>query len=337
MSKSIDFFLKNIHNIRYTLIDGVRMSKEKRKKYRILVVDDEVDIRSSLSDYLESEGFNVLSAENGKQALSVFNDNTIDLVISDLVMPELDGIGLVKKIRKIDEGVPVIIMTAFSTVEYSVEAMKAGAFDFISKPFDFKRVLFVIEKALETRRLRKLAKRSDYYKRLSDIDGLTEIYNHRFIKQLVDREIKRHIRYSGTLCVLMIDIDDFKSVNDVYGHPTGDVVLIKVADMIKKSIRGCDILSRYGGEEFLVALPVTPINDAKNVADRIVKSFNANLFDIGKDKEPIKITVTIGISAYPDNSGNKEELIENADRALYQGKNKGKNQVVLYNADVRGV
>ncbi len=313
------------------------MNKVKRKKYRILVVDDEIDIRSALSDYLSFEGFSVLTAENGKQALAVYNENVIDLIISDLVMPELDGIGLLKKIRKIDEDVPVIIMTAFSTVEYSVEAMKAGAFDFISKPFDFKRVFFVIVKALETRRLRKLAKRSDYYKRLSDIDGLTEIYNHRFIKQLINREIKRHIRYSGTLCVLMIDIDDFKKVNDIYGHPTGDVVLIKVADLIKKSIRGCDILSRYGGEEFLVALPVTPINDAKNVADRIVKSFNANLFDIGKDKDSIRVTVTIGLSAYPDNSGNKEELIANADKALYRGKNNGKNQVVLYNADVIGV
>jgi len=309
---------------------GVLMNMRKKRHNCILIVDDEYDIRISLKDYLELESFTVYTAENGKKALDIFNDNEIDLVISDIVMPELDGIALIKKIKKIDSDIPVIIMTAFSTVEYSVEAMKAGAFDFISKPFDYKRVLFVIDKALETRRLRELARRSEYYKKLSNIDGLTEIYNHRFIKQLIDREIKRHLRYSGTFCVLMIDIDDFKKVNDNYGHPAGDMVLIKVAELIKKSIRGCDILSRYGGEEFLVALPVTPISDARNVADRIINAFNSNLFDIGKGHSPIKVTVTIGLSAFPDNSRNKEELVENADKALYIGKKNGKNQVVVY-------
>ena len=306
------------------------MEKEIEKKTCILVVDDEIGISSTLKDYLESEGFFTLTANNGKSALDVFKNNDVDLVISDIVMPELNGIGLIKEIKNIDEDIPVIIMTAFSTVEYSVEAMKAGAFDFISKPFDFKKVLFVIKKALETRRLRELARRSEYYKKLSNLDGLTEIYNHRFIKQLLQREIKRNIRYSGTLCVLMIDIDDFKNVNDTYGHPAGDLALIKAADLIKKSIRGCDILSRYGGEEFLVALPVTPVEDSRNVAERILTSFNKNVFKIGKDKKPISITVTIGLAAFPDNSNTMEELISNADKALYEGKNKGKNRIIVF-------
>ncbi len=305
------------------------MDKEEKKNY-ILIADDEPVICSNLKEYLEYEGFSVLTASNGKIALEIFKENDVDLVISDIVMPELDGISLIKEIKEIDIDVPVVIMTAFPTIDYSVEAMKAGAFDFISKPFDFKRVLFVIDKALETRRLRELAKRSEHYKRLSNLDGLTEIYNHRFIKQLIDREVKRHIRYSGTLCVLMIDIDDFKKVNDTHGHPAGDLVLIKAAELIKKSIRGCDILSRYGGEEFLVALPVTPIEDAKFVADRIVKSFNSDTFEIGKDKKPIALTVTIGLAAFPDNSNNKDELIGNADKALYKGKNNGKNRVVVF-------
>ncbi len=306
------------------------MEKDLKEKKCILIVDDEVDISSNLKEYLELEGYSALTANNGRDALEVFNENEVDLVISDIVMPELDGIKLIIAIREIDMDIPVIIMTAFSTVEYSVEAMKAGAFDFISKPFDFKKVLFVIEKALETRRLRELARRSEYYKKLSNLDGLTEIYNHRFIKQLIEREIKRHVRYSGTLCVLMIDIDDFKKVNDTYGHPVGDLVLIKAAELIKKSIRGCDILSRYGGEEFLVALPVTPVKDAQNVADRIVNSFNSDYFKIGKDKKSISITVTIGLAAFPNNSNNKDELIGNADKALYEGKEKGKNRVVIY-------
>ncbi len=304
-------------------------TREENKNF-ILIVDDEVDIGNNLKEYLELEGFKALTAENGKQALEIFKENNVDLVVSDIVMPEMDGIQLIKEIKELDIDIPVIIMTAYPTIEYSVEAMKAGAFDFISKPFDFKRVLFVIDKALETRRLRELAKRSEYYKKLSNLDGLTEIYNHRFIKQLIDREIKRHIRYSGSLCVLMIDIDDFKQVNDRFGHPAGDLVLIKSAELIKKSIRGCDILSRYGGEEFLVALPVTPVEDARNVAERIINSFNKTEFDIGKGKDPISLSVTIGLAAFPDNSRNKDELIENADKALYEGKAKGKNQVVVF-------
>ena len=137
-------------------------------KAKILVVDDEEDIRSSLVDFLTENNFTVFGAENALQALEIIRKKKIDIVISDVVMPGgMNGISLTREISLLERGIPVILMTAYGSIESAVESMKAGAFDFITKPFNFNHTLFIIEKATERMRLRKIAKKSQYYKNKS--------------------------------------------------------------------------------------------------------------------------------------------------------------------------
>jgi PleD family two-component response regulator len=185
------------------------MNEEGNKLANILIVDDEKEIRSYLTDLLTENNFNVFTAENGMKALEVIDKKKIDIVLADVVMPKMDGIALTRSIKEINPDIPVILMTAYASIEYAVESMKAGAADFISKPFKVKYALFIIKKVLETKQLEEKAKKTEYYKELSNIDALTSIHNYRFFKEMLENEIKRHKRYKRDLSFLLIDIDDF--------------------------------------------------------------------------------------------------------------------------------
>jgi len=303
---------------------------EMKDKVRILVVDDEEDIRLTLEEFLIDNNFTVFLAENALKALAILKKKSVDIVISDLIMPGMNGITLTKEIIESDPKISVIVMTAYASIERAVESMKAGAFDFITKPFNFKHTLFIIEKALETKRLKAMAQKSNYYKKLSNIDELTGIHNRRFFKQLISSEIKRHHRYNRQMSMLMIDIDDFKKINDSHGHLVGDSVLKSIASLLKKSIRGCDLIARYGGEEFAAILPETSEPEAKMVAERIVVTIQNYSFST-LDKKPIgPVTVTVGLASFPKDAKNKSQLLDKSDKALYMGKHSGKNRISIF-------
>lgn len=297
-------------------------------KAQILVVDDEAGIRQTLKDFLTGHGYEVLTAGEGEEALSLFQTYPIDLVIADIRMPgELNGLMLTRRIKDLNPNTPVIVITGYATIDYAVESMKAGAVDFIAKPLRMNHTLFVIEKALETQRLRELAEMSEYYKRLSNIDEMTGLYNFRFFMQMLHNEMERHTRYPDPLCLLIVDIDDFKQINDKYGHLVGDSVLRRVAILLKRSVRGCDILARYGGEEFSIILPATALKDALIVAERIRTTIAEHRFHLPDGLILEHITVTLGLGTFSPGDTGPEALIKKADDALYQGKKEGKNQV----------
>jgi diguanylate cyclase (GGDEF)-like protein len=187
--------------------------------------------------------------------------------------------------------------------------------------------LFVINKALETKRLSLLAKKSDYYKKLSRIDELTKLSNLRSFKKVLSEQLKEHKEMGKELSLMMADIDDFKNVNDSYGHQSGDRVLIDISMILKKSVRGCDFLSRYGGEEFAVILPETDSKAALKVGQRILKEISSFQFKSKDDKYIGKMTVTVGLSTFPGDGTSTGKLIEIADQALYKGKESGKNMI----------
>ena len=298
---------------------------------KLLVVDDEEDIRSSLQVFLTEKNFDVYTAESAQQALDIIKKRKIDIVISDVVMPGgMNGITLTREIFVLEQDIPVILMTAYGSIESAVESMKAGAFDFITKPFKFNHTLFVVEKALERLRLRKIAKKSEYYKNLSNIDDLTNINNYRSFKLILKSEIKRHSRYKRNLSLLMADIDNFKQVNDTYGHQIGDIVLKKVAELLRKSIRGCDSVARYGGEEFTVILPETSEDEAAMVGERIVQTIQKHKFKTFESTSIGNLTVTVGLASFPKDAVNTKGLIDKADQALYEGKKQGKNRLCVY-------
>lgn len=303
---------------------------DKQKVRKILIVDDEKGARETVGDYLAEDGFKVETTDTGIKAMEILQQSSFDLIISDLRMPGMDGIALTKNIKAMGIDAPIIVITGFATIEHAVESMKAGAFDFITKPFNFDQIKITVEKALETKRLQKLAKEREFYKKLSNSDELTELANYRYFSETLQKETSRAKRYNRPLSLMMIDIDDFKSCNDTYGHPAGDMVLKQIALLIKKNTRGCDLVARYGGEEFSVILPETSEEEAHVVTERIRESIDKFVFKTEDGKSIGNLSVTIGLSSIPKKANNKKELISTADSALYSGKASGKNCVVVY-------
>jgi len=306
------------------------VSKKGNKLANILIIDDEKEICLYLEELLTENDFVVFTAENGMKGLEIIENEKIDVVLADIVMPKIDGIALTRSIKEMNPDIPVILMTAYSSIEYAVESMKAGAADFISKPFKINYALFIIKKVLETKRLEKKAKKTEYYRKLSNIDALTSIHNYRFFKEILDNEIKRHKRYERNLSFLLIDIDDFKSINDTYGHLTGDIVLKKIARLLSKTVRSCDFLARYGGEEFAVILPETSEKEALMLGKRIVSIIENHKFKSVEGEPIIKISVTVGLTSFPRSASNLKQLIDRADQALYKGKRSGKNRITVF-------
>ena len=297
---------------------------------RILIVDDDDTVRESLGDFLEFHDFVVTAVASAADALETMARNEFDLVISDLVMPQMDGIALVKSIRDSGKDVPLLVMTGFASIEYAVESMKAGATDFLTKPLKFDHVMLIITRVLETCSLRKMAREREYYKDLSNSDGLTKISNYRHFNHVLQLEIDRQLRYHRPLTLLMIDIDDFKKTNDRYGHLMGDMVLIKIAALLTAEIRGFDFVARYGGDEFTVILPEVSEREALAVGRRIMKSISLHEFKSPEHKSIGSIGVTIGIASFPKDATQGQDLVAKADRAMYAGKSAGKNCLCVF-------
>ena len=159
-------------------------------------------------------------------------------------------------------------------------------------------------------------------------DGLTGAYNHRHFQESLQKEIGRAERRARPLTALMLDIDDFKAINDRYGHPVGDAILQRIVAEIRNEIRGdMDLLARYGGEEFAVILPETPVEEGAEVAERIRRRIDERLFRPPDSNDILRATVSIGLATYPIDAASKKELIEKADAALYRAKRGGKNAV----------
>lgn len=293
----------------------------------ILVVDDELDTLSLLTEFLEENKFKIISTDDPLNAVSIAEKENIDLVIADLKMPKMDGIELTREILSINSDMPVIIMTAYASIETAIESIKAGATDFITKPFKFKHTLFVVNKALERRALTQLAKKSVYYKKLSQTDELTGLFNLRSFRSVLDEHLKEHEKLGKGLSLMMADIDDFKRVNDNFGHQSGDKVLADIASILSKSVRGCDFLARYGGEEFAVVLPETGKRAALKVGQRILEEIEGFRFKSKDDESIGLITITVGLATFPRDGVSGKLLLESADKALYKGKEMGKNRI----------
>lgn len=296
---------------------------------KILLIDDEVEIRDLLADLLEGEGYEVCQAKDGVNGLEVFQSRNPDLVITDVRMPKKNGIELLKDIQDSDSEVDVIILTGQSDEATAIECLKAGAYDYLLKPIeDVELLLTAVSRALQKRHLEKQNKL--LIKQLEDMairDPLTGLFNVRQLYTYLDEEIARSARYNHEFCLFFMDIDFFKKVNDTYGHQFGDYVLQKMGRIMKSVLRSTNRLFRYGGEEFIIVLPETNRDEAISIIDRLMSTVRNHCFEY--EKHATNITVSIGGAIYPTHSSSKNDLIKIADQALYQAKKLGRDRYIF--------
>ncbi len=296
--------------------------------HTILLIDDEVDIVEILASMLVNEGYDVVTAGDGVEGLAKFKSISPDLVITDVKMPRMDGLEVLRAIKDAGSDVDVIIFTGHSDESTAIECIRRGAYDYLLKPLEDVDVLLVaINRALGKRALEQQNKALlQQLKDLSNKDPLTGLFNYRHLQQRLENEIERAIRYERHFCLFMIDLDNFKAINDGSGHQFGDFVLKEFADLACRTLRTTDIVFRYGGDEFTVLLPETSADDASTAARRLLEATRECRFDA--DGRSAKLTISIGSAVFDGvkNNSDQDTLIKQADKALYDAKRNGRNR-----------
>jgi diguanylate cyclase (GGDEF)-like protein len=291
----------------------------------VLLVDDDIAVKSSTEEFLALSGFNVTSASNAEEALELLDTFTPDIVITDIMMQEMDGLELTEYIKK-NYGAAVIVMTGYSADYSYEEAVNAGASDFIFKPFRFEELDLRIKRVLQEMRLQnEHAKMMKKLEELAITDGLTRLYNSRHFFSQVKTEMERYTRYLHPLSLLILDIDLFKNFNDTWGHLEGDKVLMAMGEIITCCLRTNDTAYRYGGEEFTVILPETRLEEACLVGERIMGILAERRFT-PVPGESVTVTISIGVTEFVKED-NLESFIKRADEAMYCSKKAGRNRL----------
>ncbi|MCK5581037.1 MAG: diguanylate cyclase [Candidatus Omnitrophica bacterium] len=306
------------------------MEENNSDKECILVVDDDHDFRKTIVRVLKKNGYDINQAEDGLQAVELIKSKSFALIISDVRLPGLDGIGvmssLIEKIQKTGDITKTMIITGYSDKDVPIRAIKLGVDDFLHKPFTIEVLRDTVEKLIKGYRLENDV---EYYKNLSILDGLTGAFNHRYFHKIMFREIARAARYNHPLSILMIDLDDFKKCNDTYEHLSGDRILKGVVRVMKDSVReNAGLIFRYGGEKFAVILPEINKNAALEYAERIRMLISKTDFQC--DSGAINVTISTGVATFPDAGETKDDLIQKAGAALCKAKESGKNCIYSF-------
>jgi len=293
----------------------------------ILVADDEPVNLALIKRRLEWEHYRIETAEDGGQAVEAARRVLPDLIILDVMMPVLDGLQACRLLKEdpATRDIPVIFLSALDDTDTKVRGLVLGANDYVSKPFRVEELLARVSVAIRMKLERdRLQQRVEVASEMSMTDALTGLLNRYGLHRALQRELAEARRYGRPLSCLLIDIDFFKAVNDTYGHAAGDGALQQAARVIADSVRGSDVVCRYGGEEFLVLAPETGVEGARALAEKIRQSFSARRF--GDAGRVFPLTLSAGVAQLdPGESGN--DMIARADEALYHAKQTGRDRV----------
>jgi len=299
---------------------------------RILVVDDHEDNIELLRARLLARGYQVEAAWDGEEALACVHAAPPDLILLDVMMPKIDGIEVARRIKRDPTlpFIPIIMQTALETTEDKVEGLDAGADDYITKPINFAELEARVKSLLRIKSLQdELERANTRLRHMSQTDGLTGVDNRRHIEERLTEMYEHAARLNEPLAVVMCDVDHFKSVNDTLGHQAGDAVLKQLAEVLRTSAREIDRVGRYGGEEFVVLLPGSNVEDAAAFAERVRRAVEATEF--AYPGGTVRRTLSAGVAAWPHpDVRHQEALVKAADDALYAAKEFGRNRIVAY-------
>ena len=303
---------------------------------RVLVAEDDRVTRELVGGLLRGHGFAVELYETASPIAERVTRGDVDLVILDVVLPGMNGLQACRLIKSVagDGFVPVILVTSKSDTESRVEGLRIGADDYVVKPLDERELLARVNAMLRIKRGHDEVVRAK--RRLEELavrDELTGLFNFRYLHSRIHEEFKRAQRHREPLACAMVDVDHFKRVNDGHGHDVGDALLVEVAERLKGALRETDVVTRYGGDEFLVMLPSTHFSGAITVAERIWDAVRSRPVRAmaGRDRVELNATISMGLALFPSRDvGSSKDLLRAADQALYQAKREGRDRICVF-------
>ena len=307
-----------------------------QKKETILIVDDSKFQRAIIREMLGNH-FHLEEATSGEECLTILekSGHLIDFVLLDLVMPDIDGFEVLRRRQEMElfKDIPVIVLTSSNSIEFQTEAFELGADEFIIKPVDARIALSRINNTLGVkRRLQNSLDEQNVWKVKSQIDEMTSLFNKMTIEHLVSKTLTD--TPSSLHALMVIDIDNFKSVNDIYGHTVGDHIICVIAGVISSQFRNTDFVGRIGGDEFVVLMSDFPTRDiafekAEALVQIVLKKEGLSI--------PDNISISIGLAFSDPEDQSYASLFEKADQALYVAKKSGKGRYSLYGSDFEEV
>jgi diguanylate cyclase (GGDEF)-like protein len=289
----------------------------------VLIVDDSQDVHRLLKVRLKNEELDFISANDGLEGVSLAQERQPSLIILDLDMPQMDGLSVLRRLKELPQTqhIPIIVLSGLQSPQDKVQAFDLGAIDYVTKPFELTELRVRVRSALRMQQLvQMLAQRAQ-------IDGLTGLWNRTFFDRRWAEEHARCARHGHAMSIALLDLDHFKSINDSFGHPAGDMVLQGVAKVLQRESRQSDLACRYGGEEFVLLMPDTPAADAATVCERIRVAVEACRWP----RVPmLRLTVSIGVAGASSSAPvSAEQWVEATDHNLYTAKRNGRNRVIM--------
>jgi len=303
-----------------------------RQTLKVLIAEDNRDLREIVARMVKTLGHEVAIASTGKEALQQVLDHPPDIVLLDVMMPEMDGFEFCQELQKEEllRDFHIIITSARDTLEDKVKGLELGAADYLTKPFSLAELRARLQVGERIVRHRKAIKEQQVQlEHLAREDTLTGLSNRRHFDERLQEEWQRALRYGYSLALLMCDIDHFKQVNDVYGHMYGDLVLRKVSQTLLHGSRASDVVARYGGEEFVVLLCEAGAEEARVAAERLRTAVKALSF--AHPSGSFSVTMSVGFTtSVVGKSADPALLLAEADEALYAAKGRGRDCVACY-------
>ncbi|WP_418790451.1 diguanylate cyclase [Phosphitispora sp. TUW77] len=287
---------------------------------KIMIIEDNCLTICQLRDYLGSQGYSIMACKTCNEAMALLEEITPDLIILDIIMPDVDGYEFCKWLRSHSrlKMVPIIFLTAKTSLEDKLAGFQTGGDDYITKPFAIEELLA---------RIQAILNRVSSYHHMSMRDELTGAYNRRYLKERMEEEFYRVKRTGRPFSIVVLDIDLFKQINDSYGHYVGDSVLVEFVKFLQHRLRKSDLIARLGGDEFLILLPDTTSGKAYFLVERLRQALEGLWFYYDEDgiATESQVTISAGIACSPEHGDTAETLFNLADRALYKAKKSGGN------------